>query len=315
MTEINFNDAQQALGFIIPQQLRIETEVFQLRYPSFDYSALAFVDTSGDMWDIGSIFYSGDVAGKVEFMSGKGFDMPYADISRTQFLQENRLAAIGYEWSLQELQRASKLGRSLATDKADAARKVAESWLYGIFVNGNTEKGWTGLINDANVPTANVANDGTGPSRLWSTKTPQQILRDINEALTSVYTTSGETEIANRLLLPTTRFQYIASTPLGDNADKTILSFIRDNNALTAENGQPLVIRGMRNLETAGASGTARMVAYNNDKNVVRFHLPGPHEFLPAFQKSEMTWSVGGIMNVGGTEIRLPKGMTYRDGF
>jgi hypothetical protein len=43
-------------------------------------------------------------------------------------------------------------------------------------------------------------------------------------------------------------------------------------------------------------------------------HLPGPHEFLPAFQKSAMTWEVGGIMNVGGVEVRRPKGMAYRDG-
>jgi hypothetical protein len=57
------------------------------------------------------------------------------------------------------------------------------------------------------------------------------------------------------------------------------------------------------------------MVAYDNSREVVRFHLPGPHEFLPPFQKGSMTYEVGGIMNVGGTEVRLPKAIVYRDSF
>lgn len=313
MPEINFLDAQQALGFIVPQQLRIETQVYQVKYPSFDYARLMFVNTDGDMWDIGSVFYSGDIAGKAEFLAGKAFDMPYADISRTQFLQQNQLAGIGYEWSLQELQRAAKLGRDLGSDKASAARRVAEMFLYNIAIRGSTEKGWTGLINDPNVPTANVAADGTGSSRLWSTKTADQINRDINLAIEGVYNNTGETEMANRLLLPTTRLQYIARTRIGDTSD-TILKFVRENNAYTAQTGQPLEIIGSRELETAGASSTARMVAYNNSRDVVQFHLPGPHEFLPAFQKSSMTWEVAGIMNTGGTEVRLPKAMNYLDG-
>jgi len=313
MPEINFLDAQQALGFIVPQQLRIETQVYQVKYPSFDYARLMFVNTDGDMWDIGSVFYSGDIAGKAEFLAGKAFDMPYADISRTQFLQQNQLAGIGYEWSLQELQRAAKLGRDLGSDKASAARRVAEMFLYNIAIRGSTEKGWTGLINDPNVPTANVAADGSGSSRLWSTKTADQINRDINLAIEGVYNNTGETEMANRLLLPTTRLQYIARTRIGDTSD-TILKFVRENNAYTAQTGQPLEIIGSRELETAGASSTARMVAYNNSRDVVQFHLPGPHEFLPAFQKSSMTWEVAGIMNTGGTEVRLPKAMNYLDG-
>src|SRR6478609_5902841 len=138
--EINFHDAQQALGFITPQLLRINTTVEMQVYPSFDYSRLMYVNTDGDMWDIGSVFYSGDIAGAAQFLSGKGFDMPFADISTTQHLQANHLAGIGYEWSLQELQRAARLGRALTSDKAMAARKVAESFVYGIAMRGHAEK-------------------------------------------------------------------------------------------------------------------------------------------------------------------------------
>jgi len=311
--EINFLDAQQAVGFLTPQLLRINTEIEETVYPDFDYSRLMYVNTDGDMWDYGSVFFSGDIAGAAQFISGKGFDMPFADIAQTQFLQTNHLAAIGYEWSLQELQRTARMGRNLTADKGKAARKVAESFCYAIAIRGNTEKGLTGLVNDAAVSAANVAADGTGATTTWSTKTADQINRDVNAILNAPFNATLETQRANTLLLPTTRLQYAASTRIGDTSD-TVLKFIRENNAYTLETGQPLTIIGTRELEAAGAGATARMVAYDNDRGVVQFHLPGPHEFLPPFQKSAMTWEVGGIMNVGGVEIRRPKGMAYRDG-
>jgi hypothetical protein len=311
--DINFHDAQQALGFITPQLLRINTEIEMQVYPAFDYARLMPVNTDGDMWDIGTVFYSGDIAGQAQWLSGKGFDMPYADISTTQLLQANHFAGIGYEWSLQELQRAAKLGRNLSNEKAGAARKVAEAFVNGVAIRGNGEKALTGLVNDPVVPTANVAADGTGATTTWSTKTPDQINRDVNAALNAPYNATLETARANTLALPSTRLQYIASTRIGDTQD-TILKFVKENNAYTLETGQPLMIIGTRELETAGAGATARMIAYDNSRDVLQFHLPGPHEFLPAFQKSAMTWDVAGIMNVGGVEIKRPKGLAYRDG-
>lgn len=312
--EINFHDAQQAMGFIVPQALRINTAVEMLQYPSFDYSRLMFVNTDGDMWDIGSVFYSGDIAGAAQFLSGKGFDMPYADVSTSQHLQTNHFAGIGYEWSLQELQRAAKLGRNLSTEKAEAARKVAESFVYGIAMRGNAEKGMTGIVNNASVPSAQVAADGTGASRLWTAKDADLILRDVNAALNAPFNATKETQRANTLLLPSTKLQYLAEKRVGDTT-MTILAFLKENNSYTLETGQPLTVIGSRELETAGTGGTARMVAYDNDRGVVQMHLPGPHELLPPFQKSSMTWEVAGIMNVGGVEIRRPKGMAYRDSF
>jgi hypothetical protein len=308
-------DAQQQLAFLQPQLYRINTAVEELRYPSYDYSRLMPVNTDGDMWDIGTVFYSGDVAGSAKFLSAKGFDMPYAGTSLEQHVSQFHLAGVGYEWNLGELQRAAKLGKNLAADKAMACRKVAEAFIYGVGVRGATEKGTTGLINNASVPAANVPADGTSSSRLWSAKTPTLILRDINLALTAPINATKETSIPNRLVLPSSRLHYLASTILGTgDGGMTILTFLRENNQYTAQTGQPLTIIGSRELEAAGASGTARMLAYEYDPSVVQFHVPGPHEFLPAFQKSSTTWEVAGIMNVGEVEWRLPKAGAYFDG-
>lgn len=306
-----FSDAQVGYAFLTPQLHRIEAQVYSKKYPSFDINPFMSVDSSGDMWDIGTLVYSMEDAGRAEFLSGAGFDMPYASNKMSQGTHNFQLAGIGYEWNTQEMQRAAKLGRALSSDKADAAVQAADRFIYNIAMGGNTEKGWTGFVNNASAPSAQVADDGTSSSRLWSAKTPDQILRDINEALTAVETGTGETHVANTLILPTTAYNYVSTTPRSTGSDTTILSYLIKNNVA----GEALTIKKSRALETAGTSSGRRMVAYDNNPQVLKFHLPGPHQFLPAFQKGSMTYEVAGIMNVGGVEVRLPKAIVYRDSF
>lgn len=314
-TDAFLNDAQVGYAFLTPQLHRIEAEVYMTKYPSFDINRFFSVDTSGDMWDVGTLVYSMDKVGQAEFLSGAGFDMPYASTQMAQATRNFHLAGIGYEWNTQEMERAAMLGRALSSDKAAAADLAAQRFIYGIAMDGKNpagvaEKGWTGFINDANVPSAQVANDGTGPSRLWTAKTPDQILRDINACLNAVETGSGETHVANKLVLPTSAYNYIANTRVTDTGT-SILAFLQANNIA----GESLTILKSRALETAGTGNSTRMVAYDDSRQVLRFHLPGPHRFLPPFQKGSMVYEVGGIMNVGGLEIRLPKAMAYRDTF
>lgn len=311
---IDFTDAQSALGFVMPAFYNIESTVYKRRYPSFDYASLIPVVTEGSEWARGTLFRSSDAAGKAEFLSGKGFDMPYADVTRDQFMKGFELAGIGYEWSLEELQVAALEGRQLGPEKGEAARAIAEQFLWTTAMVGQAEKGWTGAINDPLVPATTAAATGTGSTSTWSTKTAEQILIDINSALEGIVTSTQEVEMANTILLPFSRWNVLATKPIGDNSDKTIGAFLRENNTYTAETGQPLTIRSLRALNTAGSGGTARMVAYRRDPEVLRFHLPMPHRFLPPFQKSSMTWEVAGILRTGGTEIRLPKAVSYIDG-
>jgi hypothetical protein len=314
--EAFFSDAQVGYAFLTPQLHRIEAEVYMTKYPSFDISRFMSIDSSGDMWDIGTLVYSMDQVGQANFLAAGAFDMPYASTKMSQGTHNFHLAGIGYEWNTQELQRAAKLGRSLSSDKAQAAVQAADRFIYGIAMNGKTpvgsaEKGWTGFVNNASAPSAQVANDGTGPSRLWTTKSADLILRDINEALGAVETGTGETHVANTLALPTTRYNYIASQRVSTNSDMTILQFLQANNVA----GEGLRIIKSRALETAGTGDTTRMVAYDNNPQVLKFHLPGPHQFLAPFQKASMVYEVAGIMNVGGVEVRLPKAIVYRDSF
>jgi hypothetical protein len=243
--------------------------------------------------------------------------MPYADVSTTQYLKGFELAGIGYEWSLEEISVAAMEQRQLGAEKADAARKVAERMLYGIALTGTTEKNWTGFLNDANVPAADVAavgdiNGGTD-STFWAHKTPDQIMDDINTGIEAIYTSTKGTELPNTLLLPSGAMT-ILGRRMPDGTSDTLLTFLARTNRYTTRTGQPLLIRELFELNTADPGGDGRAVLYNRAPDVLRFHLPMPHRFLPPFQKSSMTWEVAGIMRTGGTEVRLPKAMLYMDG-
>ena len=129
---IDLNDAQQTMAFLAPQLLRVEQGVYMVKYPLADYAEFMPVDTQGTIWSAGSLFYSGDIAGKPEWFDVAADDMPYADVSRTQFLQENHMAGIGYKWNRMDLERGQQLGVNVLAEKADAATKTAERFIHGL---------------------------------------------------------------------------------------------------------------------------------------------------------------------------------------
>jgi hypothetical protein len=303
----HFEDAQQAAGFVTPALYRTYGRVFETKYPSFDYAGLVPINTDGDMWDIGTLVYSGDVAGSAAYLGGKAYDVPNASVNFSLGTSQFFLAGVGYELGLQEVNRASRMNLSLGDRKAAAARMVAEKFVYDRVISGATEKNTTGLVNNASVPTANATNGS------WASATVVNILADVNQVLGDVITNSGETAMPNALLLPTTRFLTLNNTQL-TNSNDSILKFIQENNSYSAITGQPLDIRPSRELETAGASSTKRMIAYEKSADNLEFFLPGPFTFLPPFATSSMTWRVDGTMNVGRLEIYRPKAVSYRDG-
>jgi hypothetical protein len=313
-----FADAQQAVGFAQPALYRTHAFLEQ-RYPSFDYAGLVPINTDGDMWDVGTLIYSGDIAGKAEWLGGKVFDIPNVGINFTQGSTAFHLAGTGYELSVQEVNRFSRIAAqsyssgtggagstSLGDRKSNAANMVAQKFIYDRVIRGDTRKNTFGLVNFPTVPTANAPNGS------WATATPAQMLADVNTVLNDVIVNSRETAFPDTLILPTSAFLTANNTQM-PNVDKSVLSFIAENNSYTAMTKRPLNIGHSRELETAGASNTRRMVAMEKSPDNMEFFLPGPFEFMPLFQTSSMTWRVDGVMNVGELNIYRPKTVSYRD--
>lgn len=308
------NDAQGALSFLVGQASHIESEVYRIKYEDIQYPDLIDIDTSAGEWAKTVEFFSMDGVGKAGWFNHLSRDVPNAEVSMTKHTHSIEMAAIGYRYTLEELGYAQRLGVRLDTERASAARRAYEEFIDDLVKNGDPVKGMESLYSNAAVGAANVAADGTGSATAWTTKTPIQILRDINEALTAVYTESGRVEMANFLDLPVDRFAYIATTPMSADSSMTILDYLQKANVYTATTGQPLQIRAVGGLETKGNSSTHRMVARRKSPEVAKLHLPVPLRFLAPQGPFGMTVEVPGYFRTGGVEVRLPGAIRYRDG-
>lgn len=316
---MNYNpmlDAQQvAMSFLIRQASLIEPTVYAMRYQEIQYASLIPVDTSAPEWIQSVTYFSMDGVGQAQWFHGNANDVPKVELTREKFETGVSMAAIGYGYTLEELGTAQLLGMNLSADKATLARRVAEEKIDQIAFGGDALKGFTGLVN-ASTPTATTAPaDGTGSATTFASKTPDQILRDINGQLTGIFTGTLGAEIADTLLLPYSVLLDLSTRRIDAVNQTTILEWVERNNIYTRTTGQPLTIRGVFGyLDTAGASSTKRMVAYRRSPEVLKMHLPMPFRFLPAWQTGPMKFDIPGIFRVGGVDIRRPKAVRYLDG-
>lgn len=315
------NDAQ-ALSFVQGQAYRINQRVYEARYPDFDFGRLIYVNTEGPEWSPGVMTYTSDSSGQAKWQSAYAKDVPLADVSQDSQQRQHRLAAIGYQFNVEEVNATMGFpGASLPDRRARAARKAYNQFMYDLTLTGDTEKGLGGLTNYAGVPTSVAPADGEASSTFWvdengvGMKTPAQIVRDINIGIQGVSLQTSQIAMADTVLLPNEALNYIAATPYSPTTMETILSFVQRNNLYTLTTGQPLTIRAVNELSTGAEDGVSgRMVAYRNDENEVQLHLPMPHRFLNVYQDGPLNFAVPGIFRTGGVEIMSVEAFRYVDG-
>ena len=308
-------DQQDPFGFLISQTSHIETQVQEVRYVDIRYPRLAFVDTSANSWARSITYFSRDMIGpQAAWFSGEGTHMPHAETFKSKHEVTIEMAAMGYGYNIEELNQATMVpGTNLSSDRAMAANRFMEEFLDNIFLNGDADRGWDGLINQpATSVTRTNAPAGTAGDEEWSTKTADEVLADINAVLQGIFAGTNTIELADTVLLPPGAWAQITSQRIPDTT-MTVLQWIRNSNVYTASTGQPLTIMQLVGLENAGAANVGRMVAYRNMPDVLRFHLPMPHTFLPVWQVGPMQFEVPGIVRCGGLEIRRPSAMRYMD--
>lgn len=307
-------DAQSALGFVIAQASIIEPQVYATRYPDIQYRGLIPVDTSGSEFASSVTYYSSDKFGKADWINGNADDIPRAGTTRAKFETPVYTGGIGYGWGWEEIGRAQLLGINLSADDAMAARRAAEEMVDRVALQGDASKGFTGLFNATGVTPVAAPTGGWGTVGSPGSATPDQIVADMNAAILNVFNGTNTVAIADTLLLPWTKFQVLATKRMTTDSDETVLSFYLRNNVYTAMTGSPLTLRGLRGLDAAGVSGVPRMIAYRNDPQVLKLHMPMPHRFLPVYQSGPLRWDVPGVMRLGGLDVRLPKEVAYVDG-
>lgn len=304
-------DAQASLGFLISQTSHIEAGVYEIEYGDIQYQDLIPVDTSAHPFAKSVTYYSMDKFGAAKWINGNADDIPMVSSEMSKYETPVYTAGVGYGWGFEEIGYAMRMGVNLQDIDARTARRAYEEMVDRVALQGDAEKNFDGLIDNAGVTAvAAPVGDwgGTGTDYLT-------VLGDVNAALSGIATLVlwKGTRIADTLLLPYEKLMYLSEVLL-PGTTTTLLAHIMANNVLTALYGKKLTIRAIRGLETAGAGGTARMVAYRRDPEVLKMHIPMPFRFLPVWQSGPLRWYVPGVFRLGGLDIRLPGEVRYVDG-
>jgi hypothetical protein len=315
------NDAQQAqFGFVVNQAYAINAQVYETKFPDLDFGRLVYVDSSAPEFTPGILTFISSIVGKAGWYAGGAKDVPRADATMDKSTVSVHMAAIGYGYDIEEVGQSQLLGMDLQPIKAMGARRAYTEFMWNITLTGDTTKNLTGLANQSGVTAGTAPADGTGSVTTWfdgsgnATKTPTQIVRDFNNALTGIYTGSLTVEMADTVLLPYVTISLLGSTPVSSTNSETVLSFIARTNIYTQTTGQQLTIRGVLGLDTAGSGSTKRMIAYANRQDVAKLHLPMPHRFLPVYQDGPTSFEIPGIFRTGGVEVMRPGAFRYLDG-
>ncbi|MGO3890089.1 MAG: DUF2184 domain-containing protein [Paenalcaligenes sp.] len=305
---------ESAMSFLVSQRTHIEPKVYETKYPDVTYSELIPVDSSAPEWAPIVAVASVDARGELAFVGPNSNDINRADVGYKLGTHPVQTAALGYGFSLEEINQARMLNINLSADKAKASMRIAEQGLNKLAYVGNKEAGYGGLFN---MPGIGVTAAGSTIAALVAGATDvagaQAVVTFFQQAIDEVYLTNTNTTFApTHILLPPAQRNLLSSAILPFGGNMTLLQYL-EMNLVSGRNGKVKFTPEL-SLKGAGAGGTDRMMVYTKSEETAKFHLPMGFRFQSPYQDSALSWFIPGILRTGGTEVRIPKAHQYRDG-
>jgi len=212
-------------------------------------------------------------------------------------------------------QRGNVTGRSIQQLYDDGIRLDFDKHMDKNSYLGYERYGSYGIVNNPNVAATSVPA-GAGGTTTWKSKTPDEILSDVNYAVTmnwmaSEYDTSA---VANHVLIDPENYAYLVSTKVSGQADKTILTFLQDNN-MAKQKGADLVICECRYCIGTGTGGTNRMIVYRNEKRFISASLLAPlSRAMTGPNIANASYDSLYVANVGQVKTHYYQPIGYFDG-
>jgi hypothetical protein len=237
-------------------------------------------------------------------------------------LSKDLYKVLPYEVSMsvkiQDQLRGAVTGRSIEQIYDDGIRLDYDKFMDLNTYVGQSRYGTTGLINNPDVTAQSVAT-GAGGGTTWATKTPTEILNDIDDMIVAGWAASeyDNRAIQHHILIDPANFAYINRTMVSVNGYPTpvsIMTYLMDNNIAKAK-GVDLFIGECRFCVGAGVGATNRMVGYVNEKRFVGMDVPVPLTRVMT-QPNVHTGSYDSLYmaNVGQVKVHYVEPFTYRDG-
>ncbi|TDI74608.1 MAG: DUF2184 domain-containing protein [Betaproteobacteria bacterium] len=285
------------------------TELMARRLFPVDSSAPAGAESIGyDTWDM---------VGQAQLLHSYAVDLPNVEVKVKRSSRMVYGEGLSFGYSVQDVRNAQMAGKPLNDRKAAATRRQMLSLENKLAFYGNdATKGvpgvdFEGFINNSMVNVVTIA-DGAGGTTDWDSKTPDEILDDVQNMVSTVMDFTRGIENPNTLLLPPRQYAYISSTPRSSVSDTTILSFLLASNAWITE---VIPVYELRDAAPASNSYDSQdcMILYDRSPEKLTLEIPQDVEFFPP-QENGLYYKVPVHARTAGVIIYYPKSIAQGNG-
>jgi len=285
----------------------VKVKTYDVQHKNLKALELLPVSNEGDPGAEYIEWRSYDAVGVAKIVADYATDFPRVDLFGTAHQAKIQSLGDSFGYSIQEIRRAQMAGYPLDTKKAIAARRGVDEKQDALCWYGDAKAGVQGFFDYPGITEYVVPNGATGSSQSWDSKTADEILNDVVGLITAIPNSTNGKEVPDTLILPLSKYNKLAYTPYGDNRDKTLLTFIRDN--------YPTITRidWVSDLSTAGANSGTRMMAYARDPEKVEVQIPVRYEQFPPQQKGA-EFEILCHQRTAGVIVYYPMSVAFADG-
>lgn len=307
-------DAKEAI-FFSKELEHVKSKTYDTQFPEFKARSLIPVSMEANAGAETISYQTFTEVGMAKVVANYSKDFPRADIKGAEEVSFVKSLGDSYGYSIQDIRAAALAGKPLAQRKANAAKRAVSQLEESIAFYGDAANKLGGLLSNASIPSSTLPADGAGSSTKIEDKTPDQIIRDLNNCANSIVTTTKGVENPNTLILPINVYTYIASTPRSSTSDTTILEFFLKNNPfITQVTWANQMTEPTAGWASVGLSFTGDvMIAYNRNPDKLTLEVPQDFEqFAPELEVME--YKVACHQRTGGVIIYYPLSLNICEG-
>lgn len=298
-------DAQETI-FFERELEKIKSKTYDKKYPELKIRKLVPVNSDVDPGADTITYWQYDSVGMAKIVESYAKDFPRVDVRKKQFSSIVHSLGASYGYSIQEIRKARMAGTPLEQRRANTARKAVMQAEDEFGAKGDAKSGLNGLFTNPNT-TEYVLPNGAGGFKTFVSKTPDEILADLNGMVNTPVDITNGVETIDTLLMPIAQYTLISSTARSANSDTTILQYFMRNNPFIQNVDHYYKLKGL------GAGATDRMFGYRRDPDVMTLEIPQDFEqFAP--QEDGMEFVVYCHERFGGVIIYYPLATIFADG-
>ena len=313
MISANLNDADAGIAFMISQLAYLEQTAYETPYAPIIFEQLVPINTAPQEGALSVNYFSFDGRTRADFIGAHANDLPSVGIERQMHNVPLGYAGLSMTYTLDELRTAAMVGQNLDATQATLCYRGARELQQKVVLYGDASRGMKGLINNDLVKKTNASVDW-----LNDATTADQIIKDVNDQITAVWLDSKQTYLPNTILLDGTRYSHLVNKRLSNYNDRSLLTYLQENNLYFNVTGKKLDIRPLAQLEGAELksqgvnNGKARMIVYDRSPVNLNAYMPIAPRFI-APQQRGLSVVTPMEFKISGTEIRYPMAMRYVD--